>query len=52
MIPKIHMTRGDDEESLRFFCSMDRDHDKILTFLAHKNFIGFLVARRRGMGRA
>lgn len=39
MIPKIHMTRGDDEESLRFFCSMDRDHDKILTFLAHKIFL-------------
>lgn len=42
MIPKTHMTRGDDKESLRFFCSTDRNHDKILTLLASKiSLLGF-----------
>lgn len=50
MIPKTHMARGDDEESLRFFCSMDKDQDKILTFLAHKIFYWVSGGSAQGYG--
>jgi hypothetical protein len=50
VIPKTHMARGDDEESLRFLCSMDRDHDKILTLLVHKIFYWVSGSSAQGYG--